>query len=100
MRPCGYRETWQLCNLRLNLGQPDAVVHEAAEAVELSRLASSRRVEAEALAVLGRAYRDRNQPGRAHQCWRDALAICVEIGHPQATSLRADLHTLESAPPG
>ncbi len=90
----------ELCHLRLKLGQPDPVVHEAAEAVELSRLAGSRRVEAEALMVLGQAHRDRDQPGRAHQCWRDALAICTQIGHPQAASLRADLHALEAARPG
>jgi tetratricopeptide (TPR) repeat protein/transcriptional regulator with XRE-family HTH domain len=69
----------------------------ATEAVGLSRQSGSRRIEARALALLGRAHRDRAEPQQAQQCWRDAMAIFTDLGHPQADEIAADLRALSSA---
>ncbi|HEY6313857.1 MAG TPA: tetratricopeptide repeat protein [Streptosporangiaceae bacterium] len=84
---------------RLKLGQADAAIGEAEEAAELSRQTGCRRTEARALAVLGHAYRDRNDPGTARRCWLEARAILTDLGHPQADEVAADLDALGAPEP-
>ncbi len=87
----------ELSALRLKAGHPtDAVLREALEAVDLSRQAGSKRVEAAAMAVLAEAYREDADPDRARRYWHAALAIFTELGHPQAAEVATQLRGLES----
>jgi transcriptional regulator with XRE-family HTH domain/tetratricopeptide (TPR) repeat protein len=89
----------EMSTLRLKLGQLDTAILEATEAVELSRQTGSRRNEARAQAVLGRAHRARDDPERARRCWLEARAILTDLGHPQVDEVAADLDALGAPEP-
>jgi transcriptional regulator with XRE-family HTH domain/tetratricopeptide (TPR) repeat protein len=84
-----------LCQARLKLGQLDAAVDEATAAAELNRQTGHRQNEAGAMAVLGRALRDRGHPEQARRHWLGAMAIFTELGDPQAAEVAADLSSLD-----
>lgn len=87
----------EMCTLRLRLGDFDAAIPEAMEAVELSRKMGIRRTEAQALAILGRAYRDCGDPEQAERLLCEAAAILTDLGHTQADNVIADIRALSSA---
>jgi hypothetical protein len=66
----------------------------AGRAVRLSRDAGDRRNEARALAVLGHACRERDEPRRARAFWLDAVALFTDLGDPQAAKITAELAAL------
>ena len=82
--------------MRLELGQADAAIHTAMEAVDLYRQTGNRYGHAQAIAILGRAERDRGHPAQARQYWLDAIAIFTELGLPQADEVAASLNALGS----
>jgi tetratricopeptide (TPR) repeat protein len=86
----------ELSAVRLELGQADAAIHTAMEAVDLYRQTGNRYGHAQAIAILGRAERDRGHPAQARQYWLDAIAIFTELGLPQADEVAASLNALES----
>jgi tetratricopeptide (TPR) repeat protein len=90
----------ELSTVRLELGQIDGAIRAAMEAVELSRQTGNHYGRAQAMAVLGRAERDRGRPALARQHWLDAVAIFTELGLPQAHEVAVSLNTLDSASDG
>src|ERR1022692_709963 len=86
----------ELSAVRLELGQADAAIHTAMEAVDLYRQTGNRYGHAQAIAILGRAERDRGHPAQARQYWLDAIAIFTELGLPQADEVAASLNALGS----
>jgi tetratricopeptide (TPR) repeat protein len=90
----------ELSAVRLELGQAGAATRTAMEAVELYRQTGNRYGHAQAIAVLGRAERDRGHPAQARRHWLDAMAIFTELGLPQADEVAASLNALESLSEG
>ncbi|AXG79549.1 AfsR/SARP family transcriptional regulator [Streptomyces paludis] len=52
---------------------------------------------ANVLTTLGRALNSIGQTGRAHVCWREALATYEELGSPEAADVRALLSSVAAA---
>ncbi|MFI7010064.1 BTAD domain-containing putative transcriptional regulator [Streptomyces sp. NPDC050145] len=78
------------------LAEADLAAHKPARAAALAEqaLAVLRGIGGEwrrgnVLSVLGKALARVNQPGRAQACWQEALSIYVELGSPEAESVRA-----------
>jgi len=52
---------------------------------------------ASCLISLGDAYRDAGNPEAGHTTWREALAILVELDHPDGDAVRERLHAADAA---
>ncbi|MDW5323687.1 tetratricopeptide repeat protein [Plantactinospora sp. KLBMP9567] len=67
---------------------PDAIACYQ-RAVEFFRAADDRYGETDALTSLGDTQLDAGDPGAALSAWRAALAILIDVGHPDAARVRA-----------
>jgi DNA-binding SARP family transcriptional activator len=73
----------------------EAVAHYQ-QALHLYRDLGARHGEADTLSCLGDAYLADGHPSGARKAWHHALAIFFELGHPDASKVRAKIDNLDS----
>ena len=75
----------------------EATVH-FRHAVDLLRTVGDRYYEAQVLIHLGDAHREAAAPDAAHDAWREALRILVDLDHPDAGQVADRLRTAATDP--
>ena len=93
----GAAKTWEsLGYTRARLGDHGQAVDCYHRAHALLRRLGDRYEEAGSLISLGDAYRDAGSPDAGRTAWQEALAILVELDHPDADAVRETLHTADA----
>ncbi|HEV2374493.1 MAG TPA: tetratricopeptide repeat protein [Streptosporangiaceae bacterium] len=96
----GQAETWDsLGYAHHHLGQQTRAITCYQHALALYQDLGERYHEAETLTHLGETHHAADNPEAAHDAWHQALTILNDLGHPDADTVRAKLHDLQSTTP-
>ncbi|MFC5721745.1 BTAD domain-containing putative transcriptional regulator [Streptomyces gamaensis] len=88
---------FRIAELHLAARRPAQAASHAEQALALLRGLGGGWRRGNVLTVLGRSLDALGQPGRAHACWREALAIYEELGSPEAAEVRRLLTVVAAA---
>ena len=95
----GVADAWDsLGHAYQHLGRTADAISAYQEALELFRRLGDRSQQAETLRGLGDTYLTAGQPQQARDAWEQALRILAYLHHPETSTFRARLASLELSP--